>query len=30
MMYDDRMEITSPGKLPNVVTLENMRHTRWA
>jgi len=28
MMYDDRMEITSPGKLPNVVTLENMRHTR--
>lgn len=30
MMYDDRMEISSPGKLPNVVTLENMRHTRWA
>ena len=30
MMYDDRMEILSPGKLPNVVTLENMRHTRWA
>lgn len=30
MMHDDRMEITSPGKLPNVVTLENMRHTRWA
>lgn len=30
MMYDDRMEITSPGKLPNVVTLENMRNTRWA
>lgn len=30
MMYDDRMEILSPGKLPNVVTLDNMRHTRWA
>lgn len=30
MMYDDRMEIVSPGKLPNVVTLENMRHTRWS
>lgn len=30
MIYDDRMEITSPGKLPNVVTLENMRNTRWA
>lgn len=30
MMYDDRMEILSPGKLPNVVTLENMRNTRWA
>ena len=30
MMYDDRMEIHSPGNLPNVVTLENMRHTRWS
>ena len=30
MMYDDRMEILSPGKLPNIVTLENMRHTRWS
>ncbi len=30
MLYDDRMEILSPGKLPNVVTLENMRYTRWA
>jgi ATP-dependent DNA helicase RecG len=29
MMYDDRLEITSPGKLPNIVTLENMRRTRW-
>lgn len=25
MMYDDRLEITSPGALPNMVTLENMR-----
>lgn len=30
MMYDDRLEILSPGKLPNIVTLENMRHTRWS
>ena len=30
MMYDDRMEIISPGKLPNVVTLDNMRYTRWS
>lgn len=30
MMYDDRMEITSPGKLPNIVTLENMKYTRWS
>ena len=30
MMYDDRMEIHSPGNLPNVVTLENMRYTRWS
>ena len=30
MMYDDRMEILSPGKLPNIVTLENMRHTRYS
>lgn len=30
MMYDDRLEITSPGKLPNIVTLENMRRTRWS
>lgn len=30
MMYDDRIEITSPGKLPNIVTLENMRRTRWS
>lgn len=30
MMYDDRLEILSPGKLPNIVTLENMRRTRWS
>ena len=30
MMYDDRLEITSPGSLPNMVTLENMRYTRWS
>lgn len=29
-MYDDRLEIQSPGKLPNIVTLENMRHTRYS
>lgn len=30
MMYGDRLEITSPGGLPNMVTLENMRYTRWS
>ncbi len=29
-IFDDRMEIQSPGKLPNLVTVENMRHTRWS
>ena len=29
-IFDDRMEIQSPGKLPNLVTLDNMRHTRWS
>lgn len=29
-MYDDRLESLSPGKLPNTVTLENMRTTRYA
>lgn len=29
-MYDDRLEILSPGKLPNIVTLDNMRTTRYA
>lgn len=30
MMYDDRLEILSPGKLPNTVTLENIRYTRYS
>ena len=30
LMYDDRLEITSPGRLPNIVTLENMKYTRWS
>ncbi len=29
-LFDDRMEILSPGKLPNAVTLENMRTTRYS
>lgn len=29
-MYDDRLEIQSPGRLPNIVTLDNMRETRYA
>jgi ATP-dependent DNA helicase RecG len=29
-LYDDRMEILSPGKLPNIVTLDNMRFTRYS
>ena len=29
-MYDDRLEIKSPGKLPNIVTVENIKHTRYA
>lgn len=30
VMYDDRMEVLSPGRLPNIVTLENMRYTRFS
>ncbi|KFI56236.1 ATP-binding protein [Bifidobacterium callitrichos] len=30
MIFDDRLEVTSPGALPNRVTLENMRTTRYA
>ncbi len=29
-MYDDRLEIESPGKLPNVVTVDNIRETRYS
>lgn len=29
-MYDDRLEVLSPGRLPNTVTLDNMRTTRYA
>lgn len=29
-MYDDRLEIFSPGKLPNTVTLENMKYRRFS
>lgn len=28
-MYDDRLEIFSPGKLPNIVDLQNMKYTRY-
>lgn len=30
IMYDDRLEIKSPGKLPNIVTLENMKEERYS
>ena len=29
-MFNDRLEITSPGKLPNIVTLENIKETRYS
>ena len=29
-MYDDRLEIESPGKLPNIVTVNNIRDTRFS
>ncbi|MFR3451038.1 MAG: ATP-binding protein [Collinsella sp.] len=29
-MFDDRLEIVSPGALPNIVTLDNMRNTRYS
>ena len=29
-MYDDRLEIQSPGKLPNIVTVDNIRYTRFS
>lgn len=30
LVYDDRMEIVSPGRLPNIVTLDNMMTTRYS
>ncbi len=29
-MYDDRLEIESPGKLPNIVTVKNIKETRYS
>ena len=29
-MYDDRLEIESPGKLPNIVTIDNIQETRYS
>ena len=29
-MYDDRLEIESPGRLPNIVTVDNIQHTRYS
>ena len=29
-MYDDRLEIESPGCLPDVVTVNNIRETRFS
>ena len=29
-MYDDRLEIISPGRLPNMVNLENLKETRFS
>jgi ATP-dependent DNA helicase RecG len=29
-MYDDRLEIKSPGKLPNIVTVDNIKETRYS
>ena len=29
-MYDDHLEIQSPGKLPGIVTVDNIRDTRYA
>ena len=29
-MYDDRLEIFSPGKLPNLVTVDNIQETRFS
>lgn len=29
-MFDDRLEIESPGKLPNIVNVDNIRNTRYS
>lgn len=29
-MFDDRLEIHSPGKLPNLVSVDNIRYTRYS
>lgn len=29
-LYDDQLEIFSPGQLPNIVTLDNMLNTRYS
>ncbi|WP_300630879.1 ATP-binding protein [uncultured Thomasclavelia sp.] len=29
-MFDDRLEIKNPGKLPNIVTVDNIKDTRYA
>ena len=29
-MYDDRLEIESPGKLPSIVTVDNIKETRYS
>ena len=29
-MYDDRLEILSPGRLPNIVTVSNIQVTRYS
>lgn len=29
-MYDDRLEIESPGKFPNIVTVDNISYTRFS
>lgn len=30
IMFDDRIEIYSPGLLPNIVTIDNIMHTRYS
>lgn len=30
IMYDDRLEILSPGKLPNIVNINNLKYTRYS